>query len=478
MRTQAYNPVLPNWEYLPDVEPRVFEGRLYLYGSHDRFGASRFCLNSYVGWSAPVEDLGDWRFEGSILDVKSDPANADGSQTGFAPDCVRGPDGRYYFYYCLNNTSKVSVAVSDRPAGPFVFCGYVQYPDGRALGDQDTVYAFDPGVLVAEDGRVWLYTGFGPTGEMREGLLRAGKEADGAYCLELEQDLRTVKSPAKLVAPYAGLAGGTGYEGHAFFEASSPRQINGRYYLIYSSQINHELCYAVSDRPDGDFCYGGTIVSIGDVGLDGNTRPVNYLGNTHGGLVRVGEQWYIFYHRQTNWSHYCRQCCAEPVTILPDGSIPQVAVTSCGLNGGPLEARGIYSAASACNLSSAQGAVGYSLKMIAYPGHPYFTQSGTDREGDGDQYIAGLTDGGWCAFKYFRFDGAEGQIFARTRGDGSGRLIVTLEKDGPAVAELPITPSAAWTQCGAPLHASRGEAALYFTYRGSGKVDFAYFTIC
>lgn len=478
MKTQAYNPVLPNWEYLPDVEPRVFEGRLYLYGSHDRFGASQFCLNSYVGWSAPVEDLGDWRFEGSILDVKSDPANADGSQTGFAPDCVRGPDGRYYFYYCLNNTSKVSVAVSDRPAGPFVFCGYVRYPDGRALGDQDTVYAFDPGVLVAEDGRVWLYTGFGPTGEMRERLLREGKEADGGYCVELEQDMRTVKAPAKLVVPYQGIARGTGYEGHAFFEASSPRQINGRYYLLYSSQLSHELCYAVSDRPDGGFVYGGTIVSIGDVGLNGNTQPVNYLGNTHGGLVRVGEQWYIFYHRQTNRCHYCRQCCAEPVTIRLDGSIPQVEVTSCGLNGGPLEARGSYSAAIACNLASAQGAVFYSLDMREYPGHPCFTQSGEDREENGDQYIAGLMDGGWCAFKYFRFDGSEGQIFARTRGDGAGKLIVTLEKDGPAAAELPIRPSAAWTQCSAPLRASKGEAALYFTYCGSGKVDFADFTIC
>lgn len=478
MKRQAYNPVLPSWEYLPDMEPRIFEGRLYLYGSHDRFGASKFCPNSYVGWSAPVDDLGNWRFEGGILDVKTDPANADGSQTGFAPDCVQGQDGRYYFYYCLNNTSKVSVAVSDRPAGPFTFYSYVQYSDGQALGDRDTVYAFDPGVLVAEDGRVWLYTGFGPTGEMREGLLRAGKEADGGYCVELERDMRTVKSPAKLVVPYQGLAKGTGFEGHAFFEASSPRQINGRYYLLYSSQLSHELCYAISDRPDGGFVYGGTIISIGDLGLAGNTRPVNYLGNTHGGLVQVGEQWYLFYHRQTNWCHYCRQSCAEPVTILPDGSIPQVELTSCGLNGGPLLAKGNYSASCACNLSSAQGAVGYSLEMRTYPGHPYLTQSGEDREENGDQYIAGLMDGGWCAFKYFRFDGDERQITVRTRGDGRGTLAVSLQKDGPIVAELPVCPGEAWAQSSAALHVEEGTAALYFTYRGSGKRDFSDFSIC
>lgn len=477
MKTTAVNPVLPNWEYLPDVEPRVFEGRIYLYGSHDRFGADRFCANGYVGWSAPVEDPGNWRFEGPILDVRSDPANADGRQTGFAPDCVQGPDGRYYFYYCLNNTSKVSVAVSDRPQGPFSFCGYVQYSDGRALGDHEPVYAFDPGVLVAEDGRVWLYTGFGPVGELREILLRGGKQADGCYCVGLEADMRTVRTQPKLVVPYQGLAKGTAYEGHAFFEASSPRQINGRYYLVYSSQLSHELCYAVSDRPDEGFSYGGTIVSIGDVGLHGKEQPVNYLGNTHGGLVRIGEQWYIFYHRQTNWCHYCRQCCAEPVELRPDGSIPQAELTSSGLNGGPLPARGRYSASIACNLSSAQGALFYSLNMLQYPGHPYFTQSGEDREGEGDQYIAGLSDGGWCGFKYLSFDGSERQISVRVRAGGTGRLTVSVQKGGPAAAELLVGHTEDWERVTAPLYATEGIQALYFTYHGTGTLDVSEFAI-
>lgn len=66
MKRQAYNPYLPAWEYIPDGEPRVFGDRLYIFGSHDRFGAEGYCENDYVAWSAPVEDLSDWRYEGVI----------------------------------------------------------------------------------------------------------------------------------------------------------------------------------------------------------------------------------------------------------------------------------------------------------------------------------------------------------------------------------------------------------------------------
>ena len=56
---QAFNPYLPSWEYIPDGEPYVFGDRVYVYGSHDRFNGFLFCLNDYVCWSAPVNDLGN-----------------------------------------------------------------------------------------------------------------------------------------------------------------------------------------------------------------------------------------------------------------------------------------------------------------------------------------------------------------------------------------------------------------------------------
>ena len=63
-KKQIFNPYLPSYEYIPDGEPHVFDGRLYIYGSHDKFGGDAYWLNDYVCWSAPVEDLADWGYEG------------------------------------------------------------------------------------------------------------------------------------------------------------------------------------------------------------------------------------------------------------------------------------------------------------------------------------------------------------------------------------------------------------------------------
>ncbi|MFQ9094777.1 MAG: hypothetical protein ACLR5S_11160, partial [Ruminococcus sp.] len=127
-----------------------------------------------------------------------------------------------------------------------------------------------------------------------------------------------------------------------------------KYYFIYSSWQNHELCYATSDYPDRDFVFGGTIVSNGDVGYQGRAEKdrLNMTGTTHGSIENINGQWYVFYHRLTHKSDYSRQACAEPITILPDGSIPQVEITSCGLNGKPLEGKGTYPAVIACNITN------------------------------------------------------------------------------------------------------------------------------
>lgn len=100
-KQQAVNPFLPGWEYIPDGEPRIFHDRVYLYGSHDHFGAPIFCVGDYVCWSAPVDDLADWRYEGVIYKRNQDPKNALGLHLLFAPDVVQGTDGRYYLYYAF-----------------------------------------------------------------------------------------------------------------------------------------------------------------------------------------------------------------------------------------------------------------------------------------------------------------------------------------------------------------------------------------
>ena len=101
MKQQVFNPYLPSWEYIPDGEPYVFGDRVYVYGSHDSFGAPIFCVKDYVCWSAPVTDLSDWRYEGVIYRKNQDPSNKLGIRCLYAPDVTQGPDGRYYLYYQL-----------------------------------------------------------------------------------------------------------------------------------------------------------------------------------------------------------------------------------------------------------------------------------------------------------------------------------------------------------------------------------------
>ena len=88
----------------------------------------------------------------------------------------------------------------------------------------------------------------------------------------------------------------------------------------------------MADSPKGPFTYGGVLVDIGDLYLNGNedeTHASNYLGNTHGEMLQIEDQWYIFYHRQTNRSSYARQACAEKLERRDDGGFQQAEITSC-----------------------------------------------------------------------------------------------------------------------------------------------------
>ena len=150
MNHQAMNPYLPLYEYVPDGEPRVFGDRLYLYGSHDEAGATQFCVGDYVVWSAPLDDLGDWRYEGVSYPYAATGATLEQAGNLAAPDCVQGPDGRYYLYYNRGARNACEVAVSDRPQGPFTYLANVAFPDGT----EPAAKLFDPGVLVDDDGRI------------------------------------------------------------------------------------------------------------------------------------------------------------------------------------------------------------------------------------------------------------------------------------------------------------------------------------
>lgn len=465
MTKQCFNPFLPSYEYIPDAEPHVFGDRVYIYGSHDKFNGKFFCMNDYVCYSAPVTDLSDWRYEGVIWLKQDDPLSAPWVlKQLYAPDVVQGTDGRYYLYYFKGNSGVIGVAVCDTPCGKYSYYGHVRYPDGTLLGKkhEKDFWQFDPGAFRDDDGKVYLYTGFAPKSPNIFTRFRP-VNSNGAMGVELCEDMLTVKTETIAhIARSQHNSAGSGYEGNEFFEASSMRKFNGRYYFIYSSVNGHELCYAVGDKPLGNFTYGGVLVSIGDVGL--SLQPTNYLGNTHGSVECIDGKYYVFYHRQTNRHCHSRQACAEEIQLLPNGKFVQAEVTSCGLNGGPLLGKGRYEARIACNLTSANGVTFYTAKMPAGK-HPYFTQSGGDREYDGDQYIANICDGTMVGFKYFAFSGAQ-TVAVEVGGNARGKFVVT---DGErVVAEVSVNGSGKFVST---LTISDGTHPLFFTYHGKGRCN-------
>lgn len=126
---RVFNPYLPEWEYVPDGEPHIFNNRVWGYGSHDRKNGDSYCLEDYVVWSAPTDDLSNWTCSGTIFKKEDDPYNEKGKYSLFAPDIAKGPDGRYYLYYFTAQMERISVAVSERPDGRFRYYGDIHYPD-------------------------------------------------------------------------------------------------------------------------------------------------------------------------------------------------------------------------------------------------------------------------------------------------------------------------------------------------------------
>ena len=470
MKKQGVNPYLPSWEYVPDGEPHVFENRIYVYGSHDRFNGHVFCLNDYVCYSAPVDNLADWRYEGVIYQKTDDPLNPDGRMCLYAPDVTVGPDGRYYLYYVLDKVSVVSVAVCDTPAGKYEFYGYVHYADGTRLGDREGDQPqFDPGVLTEGD-LTYLYTGFcGPGDRSRK----------GAMATVLGPDMLTIVEEPVFVAPSQPYSEGSGFEGHEFFEAPSIRKHGDTYYFVYSSIVMHELCYATSKHPTQGFEYRGVIVSNNDMHIDTYkpaNKPIFYGGNNHGGMVEANGQWYIFYHRHTNGTSFSRQGCIEPITILEDSTIPQVEITTSGPNGGPLEGRGEYPAYLACHLFTNTDEL-YSGTLGAWmdPRFPKITQDGKD----GDEeigYIANMQDSATAGFKYFQCDGVQ-RVKIKVRGYANGNFEIRTAWDGPSLGSIPVEFTNVWTTYTADIAIPDGVQAFYFTYKGMGSASLASFTL-
>lgn len=247
------------------------------------------------------------------------------------------------------------------------------------------------------------------------------------------------------------------------------------YYFIYSSELSHELCYAVSDSPCRGFVYGGTLVDNADLGLCDTARY--FTGNNHGSIEQINGRWYVFYHRHTNSSLFCRQGMVEPIEILPDGRIPQVEITTSGPNGAPLPAVELRElpAYAACNLYMTQPP-----QVNAEAGQnpfPYITQDGADvmpeSESKPEAYICNLTPGTVVGFKYLNFQNVT-KVSVKTRGMCYyGGFDVLLTADGEPIGTVSAARGNEWTWQTTELAIPNGISAIYFRMKGYGTLSLA-----
>jgi hypothetical protein len=234
-----------------------------------------------------------------------------------------------------------------------------------------------------------------------------------------------------------------------FFEAASPRKINGTYYLIYAD--GGILVYATSKSPYGPFAYGGPIIR------QGNGAPG---GNIHGSLAQLNGQWYVFYHRMTHNTIFSRRACVERVTIERDGSIKEVEQTSLGF----LEKLDPYRETNA------------DLACVLHGGN-YIIE--VDRD---THPVTNNKNGSIVGYKYFDFgapSASEAVTFtARVRGGAAGSALEVwldawVPDQGTKIGTVDIGAEAKpgeWREVSAAVKAASGRRALYFRFSGDAGV--------
>lgn len=278
-------------DYMADPSVHVFNGRLYIYPSHDRESGipendngDHFDMNDYHVLSTDDVMQGEIVDHGVALKVADIPWA--GRQLW---DCdIACKDGKYYLYFPLkdrNDIFRMGVAISDKPEGPFI-------PQPDPIRGS---YSIDAAVFCDDDGSYYMYFGGIWGGQLQR--YRDNKAIENP-CLPADNEpalpsrvvklsdnmLEFAEEPRPVIV--LGEDGKPLFAGdsHRFFEASWMHKYKGKYYFSYSTGDTHLLCYAVGDNPYGPFTYQGVIL----------TPVVGWT--THHSIAEYKGKWYLFHH--------------------------------------------------------------------------------------------------------------------------------------------------------------------------------------
>ena len=509
LAAKSQNPYLPLWEFIPDSEPYVFEDpdnpgkyRVYIYGSHDML-RQYYCGRDQVVWSAPVDSLDRWRYDGVIFALTKDRdgnlINADGAgDVLYAPDVLETRDstGRkvYYLYPNVQSDERGNaVARSYRPDGPFEVCNWSSDNPRRTVGP----FSFDPAAFVDDDGRAYGYWGF-----------------MGSNAAEIDpKTMSTVKPGTEIIKnmiPHKDMD-----KTYRFFEASSIRKIKDKYVFIYSRwtndnedglpQSNYTLAYCYSNNPLGPWTYGGTIID----GRGKEHRPDGTTvatacpnGNTHGSICEINGKWWVFYHRQAGTSEYSRQAMVAPVSVeVVEGKdgyvrISEAEFTSEGFKTEGLDPYTEYAAGIACYFTNPKKPYQIFPNVTYYGSHigvryldEYKGMSYDNAAGIADPYDRKInqcpmvfnTDGSVVGYKYYNFSKTYGKPDLQLQlsilpEDAPGTIDIYIDRPSEAeggvkIGSAKVTPGTASTVdiSVEPLRHYNGKHALFLVFSSDVK---------
>lgn len=306
--------------YTADPSAHVFNGRIYIYPSHDtstgtpeddlgsHFDMRDYHILSMDSVGGPVTD------HGVALDIKN---VAWASQQMWAPDAAFA-NGKYYLYFPVKNKNgvfQIGVATSDKPEGPFT-------AEKEPIKNS---YSIDPCVFKDDDGSFYMYFGGIWGGQLQrwnnntyDSSLRERKAGDTAALpriARLNKDMKSFAEPVKEIklVDKEGKQFGEKDNDKRFFEAAWVFKYNGKYYFTYSTGDTHFLCYATGDNPYGPFTYQGVILN-----------PVEGWTNHHS-IIQANGKWWLFYHDvQLSGKTHLRNVKVTELKFNPDGTIQPI----------------------------------------------------------------------------------------------------------------------------------------------------------
>lgn len=283
--------------YTADPSAHVFNGKIYIYPSHDIENdipfddlGSHFAMEDYHVLSMNSPEDKNAIDNGVALHIKDIPWAL---KQMWAPDAAE-KNGIYYLFFPVKDHDgifRIGVATSNSPVGPFK-------PQPQAIKNS---FSIDPAVFRDDDNTYYIYFGGIWGGQLQRWRTRAFKaEGEGplvhlpkddepALCAKvarLSNDLLEFAEEPKdvVIIDENGEPLLAGDKERRFFEASWMHKYNGKYYFSYSTGDSHFLCYAIGDNPYGPFIYAGKIL-----------EPV--VGWTsHHSIVEFNHKWYLFYH--------------------------------------------------------------------------------------------------------------------------------------------------------------------------------------